>query len=192
MTNQIESASEIATEVATEVATLGGGCFWCLEAALVQLQGVHTVVSGYAGGELENPSYRQICTGATGHAEVVQISFDPAIIDYRTLLTAYFTIHDPTTLNAQGNDIGTQYRSVIFTHSAAQTDIARTLIRELDGEKIWPRAIVTELAPAPVFWPAEIEHQDYFANNPRQPYCQAVVGPKAAKLRQVFATRLKR
>lgn len=191
MTIQSVTTTEIATELATELATLGGGCFWCLEAALRQLEGVHSVISGYAGGGVANPDYRLICTGATGHAEVVQISFDPAIIDYRTLLTAYFTIHDPTTRNAQGNDIGTQYRSVIFTHSVAQMDIAQALIEDLDKEKIWPRPIVTEVLPAPIFWPAEIEHQEYFANNPRQPYCQAVVGPKAAKLRQVFATRLK-
>lgn len=180
------------SDSSVEHATLGGGCFWCLEAALRQLEGVAEVISGYAGGALTNPSYRDICTGASGHAEVVQIRFDPNIIDYRTLLTAYFTIHDPSTKNAQGNDIGTQYRSVIFTHGSAQAEIATALIKELDSQQIWPRKIVTEVLPAPKFWPAEIEHQDYFANNPRQPYCQAVVGPKAAKLRQVFATRLKR
>lgn len=175
-----------------EIATLGGGCFWCIEAALRQLDGVSEVLSGYAGGTLDNPSYRDICTGSTGHAEVVQIRFDPNIIDYRTLLTAFFTIHDPTTRNAQGNDIGPQYRSVIFTHGAVQHDMARALINELERENIWPRRIVTEVIPAPKFWPAEIEHQEYFANNPRQPYCQAVVAPKVAKLRQVFTARLKR
>lgn len=173
-------------------ATLGGGCFWCLEAALTQLDGVASVVSGYAGGGMKNPDYRSVCSGATGHAEVVEVQFDPATIPYRTLLTAFFTIHDPTTLNAQGNDIGSQYRSVIFTHDALQMATARTLINELDQQNIWPRPIVTEVLPAPEFWPAEYEHQDYFANNPRQPYCQAVVEPKVAKLRKVFATRLKR
>jgi len=181
-----------AIEQELAIATLGGGCFWCLEAALIQLEGVTSVVSGYAGGGMKNPDYRSVCSGETGHAEVVQIHFDPSVIAYRTLLTAFFTIHDPTTLNAQGNDIGTQYRSVIYSHNAVQTEIALALIKQLDQEKIWPRPIVTEVAPAPAFWPAEDEHQDYFANNPRQPYCQAVVGPKVAKLRQVFATHLKR
>ena len=174
------------------IATLGGGCFWCLEAALIQLEGVASVISGYAGGDMRNPDYRSVCSGATGHAEVVQIHFDPSSITYRTLLTAFFTIHDPTTLNAQGNDIGTQYRSVIYTHDAPQMEVATALIKELDQQKIWSRPIVTEVVPALTFWPAEDEHQDYFANNPRQPYCQAVVGPKVAKLRQVFATHLKR
>lgn len=181
-----------ATERGHAIATLGGGCFWCLEAALIQLEGVASVVSGYAGGGMKNPDYRSVCSGVTSHAEVVQIHFDPTSIAYRTLLTAFFTIHDPTTINAQGNDIGTQYRSVIFTHDAAQMETANALIKELDQKKIWPRPIVTEVAPAPVFWPAEEEHQGYFANNPLQPYCQAVVGPKATKLREVFKTHLKR
>ncbi len=183
--------TEVATEVATEAATLGGGCFWCTEAALLQLAGVESIVSGYAGGRTENPSYRDICTGQTGHAEVIQVRFDPSVIDYRTLLRAFFAIHDPTTLNRQGHDTGTQYRSVIFTHSAEQEATAKALIAELTAEKIWPDPIVTTVSPAPTFWPAEDYHQNYFANNPGQPYCVAVASPKMAKLRKVFAGRLK-
>jgi peptide-methionine (S)-S-oxide reductase len=174
-----------------EVATLGGGCFWCVEAALIQLQGVHSAISGYAGGDLDDPGYEAVCGGRTGHAEVVRFEFDPSQIDYRTLLTAFFTAHDPTTPNRQGNDVGTQYRSVIFTHSASQADIARDLIAELNTQGIWPAPIVTEVQPAREFWPAETYHQDYFANNPRQPYCMAVVAPKVAKLRKSFSHRLK-
>ena len=184
-------SAEAAISVATSVATLGGGCFWCLEAALVQLIGVESVVSGYAGGSTENPDYHSVCSGRTGHAEVVEVRFDPALIDFRTLLTAFFAIHDPTTLNRQGNDIGTQYRSVIFTHGDEQEKIARALIAELAAAKIWPGDIVTAVSPAPTFWPAEDHHQNYYANNPLQGYCQAVVAPKAAKLRKVFAGRLK-
>jgi peptide-methionine (S)-S-oxide reductase len=176
---------------ATELATLGGGCFWCLEAALRQLKGVESVVSGYAGGHDANPDYQQVCAGHTGHVEVVQIAFDAAIIDFRTLLQAFFAIHDPTTRDRQGNDVGSQYRSVIFTHSDEQDRVAKDLIAELAAEQVWPAAIVTEVLPAPRFWPAEQYHQDYLANNPRQPYCMAVVAPKAAKLRQVFQNRLK-
>ncbi len=180
-----------ATSVATSVATLGGGCFWCLEAAFVQLIGVESVVSGYAGGSTENPDYHGVCSGRTGHAEVVEVRFDPAAIDYRTLLQAFFAIHDPTTPDRQGNDVGTQYRSVIFTHTDEQEKVARALIAELAAAKIWPGAIVTAVSPAPTFWPAEDHHQNYYANNPSQGYCQAVVAPKAAKLRKVFAGRLK-
>ena len=174
-----------------DTAILGGGCFWCLEAALRQLVGVETVVSGYCGGHTANPDYHQVCTGDSGHAEVVQVSFDPALIDYRTILQAFFAIHDPTTRNRQGNDVGTQYRSVIFTHSAEQLQAARAMVAELTADGIWPDPIVTEILPAPRFWPAEPHHQDYLANNPRQPYCMAVVAPKAAKLRQVFKGRIK-
>ena len=174
-----------------ETAILGGGCFWCLEAALRQLKGVESVISGYAGGHVADPDYRAVCAGTTGHAEVVQVTFDPAIIDYRTLLTAFFAIHDPTTKDQQGNDVGTQYRSVIFTLSSEQEGIAKSMIGELAAEHVWPGTIVTEVLPAPRFWPAEDYHQDYLANNPRQPYCTAVVAPKAAKLRQVFKDRLK-
>ncbi|MDP2823403.1 MAG: peptide-methionine (S)-S-oxide reductase MsrA [Sulfuritalea sp.] len=195
-----EHNTELATEVATEVATLGGGCFWCLEAAFVQLAGVESVISGYAGGQMRNPDYRSVCGGDTGHAEVVEVRFDPAIIDYRTLLQAFFAIHDPTTPDRQGNDVGSQYRSVIFTHGAEQEKTARDLIAELAAAKIWPAPIVTAVSPmgtsfgaspAPTFWPAEDDHQNYFANNPNQSYCQFVVAPKAAKLRKVFAGRLK-
>lgn len=174
-----------------ETAILGGGCFWCLEAALRQLKGVESVISGYAGGHVADPDYRAVCAGTTGHAEVVRVTFDPAEIDYRTLLTAFFAIHDPTTKDRQGNDVGTQYRSVIFTLSSGQEGIAKGMIGELTAEQVWPGIIVTEVLPAPRFWPAEDYHQDYLANNPRQPYCTAVVAPKAAKLRQVFKDRLK-
>ena len=183
--------SDKSTGLSTQVATLGGGCFWCLEAAFVQLAGVESVVSGYAGGPTANPDYGSVCSGTTGHAEVVQIRFDPAVIDYRTLLTAFFAIHDPTTPDRQGNDIGSQYRSVIFTHDAEQEAVAKSLIGELTAAKTWPNPIVTAVSPAPTFWPAEDHHQNYYANNPLQGYCQAVVAPKAAKLRKVFAGRLK-
>lgn len=175
-----------------ETAILGGGCFWCLEAALGQLEGVESVVSGYCGGHVDWPTYEQVCEGDTGHAEVVQVRFDPALIDYRTLLRAFFAIHDPTTRNRQGNDVGPQYRSVIFTGSPAQEDAARELIAELDAAHIWPNPIVTQVLPAQTFWPAEDYHQDYLAHHPAQPYCIAVVAPKAAKLRKEFAARLKR
>jgi peptide-methionine (S)-S-oxide reductase len=175
-----------------ETAIFGGGCFWCLEGALRQLQGVAAVISGYCGGHVDNPDYRRVCTGSTGHAEVVEVSFDPAVIDYRTLLEAFFAIHDPTTKDRQGHDIGTQYRSVIFTRSPEQEHTARAVIAELAAQQVWPAPIVTEVSPAPTFWLAEDYHQNYFANNPAQAYCMAVVAPKAAKLRQKFATRLKR
>lgn len=174
-----------------ETAILGGGCFWCLEAALRQLKGVVSVVSGYCGGVTDRPSYRQVCAGDSGHAEVVKVDFDPATIDYRTLLTAFFAIHDPTTVDRQGNDVGSQYRSVIFTLSTAQERIAKALIAEFTAEKLWPDPIVTAVLPAPGFWPAEDYHQDYLARNPEQAYCLAVVAPKAAKLRKLFKDRLK-
>lgn len=175
----------------TEIATLGGGCFWCVEAALGQLAGVQSVVSGYCGGSIAHPTYEQVCSGRTGHVEVARVEFDPDVIDYRTLLTAFFAIHDPTTPDRQGHDVGTQYRSAIFTHSAQQEATARALIAELDAVRLWPDPIVTAILPAPTFWPAEDYHQDYFARNPFQPYCQAVVAPKVAKLRQRFAARMK-
>ena len=158
----------------------------------MQLAGVESVVSGYAGGPTPNPDYGSVCSGETGHAEVVEVRFDPAVIDYRTLLQAFFAIHDPTTPNRQSSDVGSQYRSVIFTHGAEQEKTARALIAELAAAKIWPSPIVTAVSPAPTFWPAEKYHQNYFANNPLQGYCQAVVAPKAAKLRKLFAARLKR
>jgi len=166
-----------------ETATLGGGCFWCVEAAYLGLKGVRSVVSGYAGGSIENPSYRQVCAGTTGHAEVVQVTFDPGLIDFRTVLEVFFTIHDPTTPNRQGADVGTQYRSVIFYHSDAQREAAERLVAEFAADGVWPDPIVTEIAPAPVFYPAEEYHQDYYRRNPYQGYCQAVISPKLAKLR---------
>lgn len=170
--------------MATELATLGGGCFWCLDAAYRGLKGVLSVVSGYAGGVAPGPSYREVCSGTTGHAEVVRISFDPAIVDYETLLRVFFSLHDPTTLNRQGADVGTQYRSVIFYHSDTQRDTAQRLIARLAAEGQWSDPIVTELAPAPDFFPAESYHQDYFRQNPYQGYCQVVIAPKLAKVRE--------
>ena len=175
-----------------EAATLGGGCFWCVEAALKQLEGVDEAVSGYTGGQLDHPSYDDICQGDSGHVEVVRFLFNPQKLDYRTLLTAFFTAHDPTTRDRQGNDVGEQYRSVIFTHSSDQARIAAELIADLDHQRIWSGPIVTEVHTAPRFWPAEKYHQDYFANNPRQPYCAAIVAPKVAKLRQSFSDRIKK
>jgi peptide-methionine (S)-S-oxide reductase len=169
--------------MAIEIATLGGGCFWCLEAAFQDLKGVQSVVSGYAGGSVPDPTYRQVCTGTTGHAEVTQVIFDNAVIDYRTLLEVFFTIHDPTTLNRQGADQGTQYRSVIYWHTDEQRETAERLIAQLAEDGIWPDPIVTELAPVPTFYPAEDYHQGYYRNNPHQGYCQAVISPKVAKLR---------
>ena len=166
-----------------ETATLGGGCFWCLEAAFQDLKGVQSVVSGYAGGSVLDPTYRQVCTGTTGHAEVPRVTFDSAVIDYRTLLEVFFTIHDPTTLNRQGADQGTQYRSVIYWHTDEQREAAERLIAQFEGDGIWPDPIVTELAPMPTFYPAEEYHQSYYRNNPYEGYCQAVISPKVAKLR---------
>jgi len=175
-----------------ELATVAGGCFWCLEAVYVELRGVEKVVSGYAGGHVKNPTYREVCGGVTGHAEVVQITFDPAVVSFRDILRIFFTIHDPTTLNRQGNDVGTQYRSAIFYHDAQQKQVAVEVIDELTRQGVWPNPIVTELAPLPHFYPAEAYHQDYFANNPMQPYCQVVVAPKVAKFRKQYFQQLKR
>ncbi|HLU11818.1 MAG TPA: peptide-methionine (S)-S-oxide reductase MsrA [Oceanobacillus sp.] len=172
-----------------EVATLAGGCFWCLEAVYDELKGVEDVVSGYTGGHVPNPTYRAVCTGDTGHAEAVQITFDPSVISYGDLLDVFFTIHDPTTLNRQGNDIGTQYRSAIFYHSPEQKAVAEQKIAEAANS--WEKPIVTELKPIDTFYPAEDYHQEYFANNPYQPYCLAVVAPKVAKARKTFYQKLK-
>ncbi len=174
-----------------EIATLGGGCFWCLEAVFDDLQGVTSVESGYAGGRRPNPTYQQICSGGTGHAEVVRITFDPDVLSYHDLLEVFFTIHDPTTLNRQGNDAGTQYRSVIFYHSPEQKSTAEHVIRELTEAGLWNDPVVTEVVPAAEFYVAEDYHQEYFENNPRQPYCQAVVAPKVQKFRAKFASRRK-
>lgn len=171
--------------------TLAGGCFWCTEAAFEQLDGVISVLPGYMGGHDPHPTYESICRGDTGHAEVVQIEFDPAKIDFETLLAAFFTIHDPTTLNRQGHDAGTQYRSAIFFHDAVQQAAAQAMIARLNGEGIWGAPIVTEVTPATTFFVAEDYHHQYFRRNPEQGYCMAVVAPKARKLRQVFAERLK-
>jgi peptide-methionine (S)-S-oxide reductase len=175
----------------SELATLAGGCFWCLEAVFEQVVGVEKVVSGYAGGESANPTYRQVCNGNTGHAEVVQVTFDPRVVSYREILQIYFAIHDPTTLNRQGADAGTQYRSAILYHSPEQKQIAEALIAELTAEDLFGRPIVTQIAPLETFWPAEDYHQGYFRANPSQPYCQAVVAPKVAKFRKHFLSKLK-
>jgi peptide-methionine (S)-S-oxide reductase len=174
-----------------EVATLAGGCFWCLEAVYDQLRGVEDVVSGYAGGTVPKPTYEQVCSGMTGHAEVVRVAFDPSVISYSDILQIFFSIHDPTTLNRQGGDVGTQYRSAIFYHSDAQRATAEQVIRELTEAKLWNDPIVTQLEPAGTFFPAEMYHQEYFARNPYQPYCMAVVAPKVAKFRKQHMARLK-
>ena len=175
-----------------EVATLGGGCFWCLEAVFDGMTGVESVESGYSGGHTDNPTYEDICGGDTGHAEVVRVTFDPAVATYRDILDVFFTIHDPTTLNFQGNDVGTQYRSVIYFHTPEQKAAAAAAIRDLTAAKVFDHPIVTEVAPAPRFYVAEQYHQEYFERNPRQPYCQAVVSPKVAKFRRKFVGRLKK
>jgi len=174
-----------------EVATLAGGCFWCLEAVYDDLKGVVDVVSGYAGGQVKDPSYEAVCTGKTGHAEVVQIIFDPALVSYRDLLGVFFSIHDPTTLNRQGMDVGTQYRSAIFYHSQDQKTTAEAVIHELEGDNPWGKPIVTEITPFSAFYPAEAYHQEYFKHNPNQGYCVAVVAPKVAKFRQKYLAKLK-
>lgn len=175
-----------------EIATLGGGCFWCLDAVFREMEGVLASRAGYCGGTLDHPSYEQVCSGTTGHAEVVEIAFDTTMIDYRSLLDVFFAIHDPTTPDRQGHDIGTQYRSVIFAHSEIQAGLARRRIAELDAARLWPAPIVTAVLPAPTFWPAEDYHQNYFARHPLQGYCQAIIAPKLAHFRQQFADRLKR
>ena len=176
----------------TETATLAGGCFWCLEAVYQLLEGVNDVKSGYTGGHAENPSYQQVCTGRTGHAEVVRVSFNPDVVSFEDLLDVFFTIHDPTTLNRQGADAGTQYRSAIFHESEAQKEAAGQKIAEITAAGIWPNPIVTEVAPLEMFYPAEAYHDDYLNRNPTQPYCQAVVAPKVAKFRRQHLQRLKR
>lgn len=178
--------------MAREITTLAGGCFWCLEAVYDLLEGVEDVVSGYMGGSVPNPTYKAVCTGTTGHAEVIQITFDPERISFRDLLDVFFTIHDPTTLNRQGNDIGTQYRSAIYYHSEEQRTIAQDTIAALTLEKLWPDPIVTEVTPVATFYPAEDYHQEYFVNNPGQGYCMFVVAPKVQKARKKYLNRLKK
>lgn len=174
-----------------ETATLAAGCFWCVEAVFDDLKGVEDVVSGYSGGHTDNPTYAEVCSETTGHAEVAQIKFDPDELSFRDLLRVFFTVHDPTQLNRQGNDIGSSYRSAIFYHSDEQKQIAEEVIKEITDEGIYDKPIVTEVTAFDKFWPAENYHQEYFTNNPNQPYCTAVVAPKVAKFRQKFANRLK-
>ncbi len=175
-----------------EVASLGGGCFWCTEAVFKELKGIERVESGYSGGTLENPSYEEVCTGTTGHAEVVQVTFDPKVISYRDILQIFFTTHDPTTLNRQGADAGTQYRSAIFYHNDEQRATAEEVIKEFNASKIWKRPIVTEVVPFKAFYKAEDYHQNYFERNNNSQYCQVVIEPKIAKLREHYWEKLKR
>lgn len=174
-----------------ETATLGAGCFWCTEAIFSELRGVEKVVSGYSGGSMPNPSYEEVCTGTTGHAEVVRITFDPVVISFKELLEVFFSIHDPTTLNRQGADVGTQYRSVIFYHTPEQEAAAREVIAELDEAKIWNAPIVTEIKPFTAFYPAGEYHKEYFRRNPDRSYCRAVIAPKVARFRKQYIARLK-
>ena len=176
----------------TEVATLAGGCFWCLEAVYDELKGVMDVVSGYSGGHVADPSYEAVCTGQTGHAESVQITFNPSVISFRELLEVFFTIHDPTSLNRQGADVGTQYRSAIFYHSPEQKATAEQVIQELGEQQVWSKPIVTEVTPFQEFYPAEAYHQEYFKNNPYQGYCLAIIAPKVAKFRHKYLEMLKK
>lgn len=176
----------------TEVATLGGGCFWCTEAVFTELKGVLKVESGYAGGTTPNPSYEQVCGGRTGHAEVVQVTFDPRVISYKELLQVFFTVHDPTTLNRQGADVGTQYRSVIFYHDETQKKVAEDVIKETNATEMWENPLVTELVPYTSFYKAEDYHQDYYKNNPLQGYCMVVIRPKVAKFRKKYQDMLKK
>jgi peptide-methionine (S)-S-oxide reductase len=175
-----------------QVATLAGGCFWCLEAVYEQLKGIVSVVSGYAGGSVANPSYRQVSSGATGHAEVVQLTYDPKQISYREILEVFFTIHDPTTLNRQGADVGTQYRSAIFYHDQHQKEVTEQVIHGLEEQQVWDAPIVTEVEPFEAFYEAEAYHQEYYRNNPQQPYCQIIIAPKVAKFRKRYLEKLKK
>ncbi len=177
---------------ATETAVLGGGCFWCTEAVFRDLRGVTRVASGYAGGRTDNPTYREVCGGDTGHAEAVEVTFDPRELSYEDLLRVFFTIHDPTTLNRQGADVGTQYRSVVFPRSAAQREAAERVMAEIAAEDVWPSPLVTTIEATERFYPAEAEHEDYFARNPWSGYCRAVIAPKLQKFRKTFADRVRR
>ena len=190
MTSEEPSQSPASNHV--EVATLGGGCFWCTEAVFSELKGVEKVVSGFSGGTVESPSYEDVCAGQTGHAEVVQITFDPQVITYRDILHIFFTVHDPTTMNRQGADVGTQYRSAIFYHNEDQKMTAEEVMNEVRRARVWGRPLVTEITPFRAFYRAEDYHQDYFKNNRYQPYCLAVVGPKVAKFRKEYRERLKK
>ena len=179
-------------ELHTEAATLAGGCFWCLEAVFNDLRGVDKVVSGYSGGDVHNPSYRDVCTGRTGHAEVVQITFDPQVVTFRELLRVFFTIHDPTTRDRQGMDVGTQYRSAVFYHTPEQKTVAENVIAEMEAAKIYDAPIVTEVTPFTIFYPAEDYHQRYYEQNPDEGYCRAIIAPKVSKFRKVFLEKLRR
>jgi peptide-methionine (S)-S-oxide reductase len=180
------------SSVRFEIATLGGGCFWCLEAVFNEVEGVESVVSGYSGGTVQNPSYERVCSGSTGHAEVVQLRYDPDAIPYQDVLRLFFSIHNPTTLNRQGADVGTQYRSVIFYHDDSQRKAAEEIIGELAGDGIWTDPIITEIKLSAEFYEAEVYHQDYYSRNGQQPYCQAVISPKLAKFRKQYVSRLKK
>jgi peptide-methionine (S)-S-oxide reductase len=175
----------------TELATLGGGCFWCTEAVFSDLKGVVSAVPGYSGGTVRDPTYEDVCTGRTGHAEVVQVTFDPTQLSYHDVLTIFLTTHDPTTLNRQGNDVGTQYRSVIFVHSPAQRTTAEAVLRQVAAAGIWRKPLVTEVAPFSAFYPAEEYHHNYFRRNPERAYCQMIIAPKVAKFRKQYQDRLK-
>ncbi len=179
------------TDRKVETATLGGGCFWCLEAVYQELDGVRSVQSGYAGGHVADPTYRQVCGGKTGHAEVVQVEFDPEVVAYEDVLRVFFTIHDPTTRDRQGADRGPQYRSIILTHDDVQRDAARAVMSEVEAAGVWGAPLVTEVAPLERFWPAEAVHDDYYRRNPSQPYCRVVIEPKVLKFREAFADRLR-
>lgn len=174
-----------------ETAVLGGGCFWCLDAAYRQMRGITSVIPGYAGGTVMHPTYQQVCSGQTGHAEVVQLEWDNTVLSYQQILESFFVLHDPTTLNRQGHDVGSQYRSVIFYTSARQHDIAQQVIQSVTNANLWPAPIVTEVLPLDTFWPAETEHHNYYARHPSAGYCQAVIAPKLAKARQVLGAMLK-
>lgn len=191
MQESVLPTSDQVSSTQTEVITLGGGCFWCLEAVYDQLKGVISVESGYSNGHVRNPTYRQVCNGDTGHAEVIRVTFDPSVVSLRELLEIFFTIHDPTTLNRQGNDIGTQYRSGIYYHTPEQERIANEVIAEMSAAKLWPNPIVTEVVPLENYYEAEAYHQEYFVNNTYQPYCQFVVAPKVAKVRKYYFEKLK-
>jgi peptide-methionine (S)-S-oxide reductase len=186
-----EQKKGLRREPSREIATLGGGCFWCLEAVFEQLKGIEKVESGYSGGPMANPTYKQVTTGTTGHAEVVQLTYDPQAITFKEILEVFFTIHDPTTLNRQGPDVGPQYRSAIFYHNQGQKDTAKKVIQQIDQAAIWDAPIVTEVAPFSVFYKAEEYHQEYYRRNQGQPYCRVVIAPKVAKFRQRYTAKLK-
>ena len=175
-----------------EIATLGGGCFWCIDTIFRELKGVEKVESGYAGGRMPNPTYRDVCSGMTGHAEVVQVTFDPSVLSFRDMLGVFFTVHDPTTPDRQGADVGTQYRSIVLYHSDAQREAAKQVIDELNKEKVWDDPIVTQVVPFTTFYSAETYHQDYYSQNQNQPYCQIVIAPKVAKFRKTYLDRLRK